>query len=227
MPPYSEALVTMLSPARARLRIVSVSAAWPDATPSAPTPPSRAATRSSKTSVVGIHDPGVDVAELLQPEEPGGVVGVVEDVARGGVDRDCASLRRGVDVLAGMDGQGFAAEGGGVLVGHGFLRWTAPPVRRQVRCETGPGEPWGEGCGVGRLPVVSSGETKNRGSCLETAAPGPILGPAALLGEPEPQTPSSALRGRPGMDIMEPRRHEAWREFSPWREVLAFIGREA
>jgi hypothetical protein len=29
------------------------------------------------------------------------------------------------------------------------------------------------------------------------------------------------------MDIIEPRRLEAWREFSWWREVLAFIGREA
>jgi hypothetical protein len=29
------------------------------------------------------------------------------------------------------------------------------------------------------------------------------------------------------MDIMEPRRHEALREFSRWCEVLAFIGREA
>ncbi len=40
----------------------------------------------------------------------------------------------------------------------------------------------------------------------------------------ELQTPSSALRGRPGMDIMEPRRLEAWREFSRRLKVLAFIG---
>ena len=43
----------MLSPAPARLRIVSVSAAWPLASPSAPTPPSSAAIRSSNTPVVG------------------------------------------------------------------------------------------------------------------------------------------------------------------------------
>ena len=73
-----------------------------------------------------VHDPGVDVAELLQPEEPGGVVGVVEDVARRGVDRDGAGLGRGVDALAGVDGEGFAAEGGCVLVGHGVLLGTAP-----------------------------------------------------------------------------------------------------
>jgi hypothetical protein len=90
-----------------------------------------------------------------------------------------------------------------------------------------PGEPWGEGGGFRRLSVVSSGETKNRGSCEESAAPGPILGPASLLGEPGPQTPSSALRGRQGIDIIELRRHEAMREFSLRLKSKAFIGREA
>ncbi len=64
----------------------------------------------------GVHDPGVDVAELLQAEEAGGVVGVVEDVAGGGVDRDRAGLGRGIDVLAGVDGEGFATVSGCVLV---------------------------------------------------------------------------------------------------------------
>jgi len=58
---------------------------------------------------------------------------------------------------------------------------------------------------------------------LESAAPGPILGPATLLGEPEPQTPSSALRGRRDMDIMELRRLEALREFSRRLKTWAFI----
>ena len=43
----------MLSPDRARLRIVAVSAAWPEAKARAPTPPSSAATRASKTPFVG------------------------------------------------------------------------------------------------------------------------------------------------------------------------------
>ena len=51
--PYRLDDETMLSPVPARLRMVSVSAAWPLARPSAPTPPSSAATRSSKTPVVG------------------------------------------------------------------------------------------------------------------------------------------------------------------------------
>ena len=61
---------------------------------------------------------------------------------------------------------------------------------------------------------------------VESAAPGPIFGPATLLGEPEPQTPSSALRGRQGMDIIEQRRLVALREFS-WRlKGWVFIGCE-
>jgi len=58
---------------------------------------------------------------------------------------------------------------------------------------------------------------------VETAAPGPILGPATLLGEPEPQTPSSALRGRRVMAIMELRRLVALREFSRRLKVWAVI----
>ena len=34
----------------------------------------------------GVHDAGVDVAEFLEPEQAGAVVGVIEHVARGGVD---------------------------------------------------------------------------------------------------------------------------------------------
>jgi hypothetical protein len=44
---------TIVSPARARFRIASVSAAWPLEVATAATPPSSAATRFSKTSVVG------------------------------------------------------------------------------------------------------------------------------------------------------------------------------
>ena len=58
---------------------------------------------------------------------------------------------------------------------------------------------------------------------LWNRGPGTDPWPAALR-LARPQTPSSALRGRPGMDIMEPRRLEYLREFS-WRlKVLAFIG---
>ncbi len=68
----------------------------------------------------GVHDAGVDVAELLQAEEAGGVVGVVEDVGGGLVDGDGAGVGGGVDDLAGVEGEGgkLLRRGGG-LVGHG------------------------------------------------------------------------------------------------------------
>ena len=50
-----------------------------------------------------VHDPGVDVAELLQGEEVRGVVGVVEDVRRGLVDRQRPGSGGGVRLLAGVD----------------------------------------------------------------------------------------------------------------------------
>jgi len=60
-------------------------------------------------------------------------------------------------------------------------------------------------------------------SFKETAAPGPILSSVARPCA-EPQTPSSALRGRQGMDIIEPRRAEALREFSRRLKWKVFIG---
>jgi hypothetical protein len=100
----------MLSPARARLRIVRVSAAWPEATPEG-----RHAALERGDALLEdvrgrVHDPGVDVAEFLEPEEAGGVGGVVEDVARRGVDRDGAGVRRGIRLLAGVEGEGFVCK---------------------------------------------------------------------------------------------------------------------
>ena len=60
-----------------------------------------------------VHDPGVDVPEFLEAEEPGRMRGVVEDVGRRGVDRDGAGVGRRVGLLAGMEGAGLGAEGGG------------------------------------------------------------------------------------------------------------------
>ena len=53
-----------------------------------------------------VHDAGVDVAELLQREQPGGMVGIVEDVGGGLVDGDGARLGGGIGRLAAMHGQG-------------------------------------------------------------------------------------------------------------------------
>ena len=66
--------------------------------------------------VGGVHDPGVDVAELLQAEEAGGMVGIVEDVAGCGVDRNRSGLGGGIDHLTCVDGEGFAMKGGRILI---------------------------------------------------------------------------------------------------------------
>ena len=52
-----------------------------------------------------VHDPGVDVAELLQAKQRGGMVDIVEDEGRGLVDRRRPGARGGVGLRAGMDGQ--------------------------------------------------------------------------------------------------------------------------
>ncbi|MCY1232589.1 hypothetical protein D9M72_450890 [compost metagenome] len=58
----------------------------------------------------GVADPGVDVAVLLQGEEVGGVLGVLEDEGRGLVDRDGPRAVLGVGCAAGVQGAGAEAE---------------------------------------------------------------------------------------------------------------------
>ena len=53
MPPYRLLALTTWSPAPAMLRMLKVTAAEPELKARAPTPPSSAATRFSKTSLVG------------------------------------------------------------------------------------------------------------------------------------------------------------------------------
>ena len=62
----------------------------------------------------GVHDPGVDVAQLLQAEEGGGVGGVPEGVAGGLVDGHGPGPGGGVGHGTGMDLAGFESP-----VGHG------------------------------------------------------------------------------------------------------------
>ena len=53
--------------------------------------------------IVGrIHDPRIDVAELLKPEKPCGVVYVVEGEAGGGVNRHSSGMRKRIGCVAGM-----------------------------------------------------------------------------------------------------------------------------
>ena len=52
-----------------------------------------------------VHDAGIDVAEFLQAEEPGGVIGILKDVRRGLVDGDGAGSGGGVRFLTGVHGK--------------------------------------------------------------------------------------------------------------------------
>ena len=87
----------------------AVIAAWPLENASPAAPPSRAASRFSSTSVGGVHQAGVDVAELPQAEQICRVLGVVEHVAGGRVDRHGASRRGGIGHLTGVQRQGAKA----------------------------------------------------------------------------------------------------------------------
>ena len=54
VPPYRERLETMCSPAEQMVATARCMAAWPLAVAMAPTPPSKAAMRSSSTALVGL-----------------------------------------------------------------------------------------------------------------------------------------------------------------------------
>ena len=69
----------------------------------------------------GVHDAGVDVAEALQVEQSGGVVGVLEDVRRGLVDRHGAGAGFGIGPLSGVQGAGAESVDAIVFVWHSFL----------------------------------------------------------------------------------------------------------
>ena len=68
-----------------------------------------------------VHDPRVDVAELGQPEQGRGVVGVAEGVRGGLVDRGGAGAGGRVGGGSGVHLLGLEGPGSG-RVGHGLLQ---------------------------------------------------------------------------------------------------------
>ncbi len=90
------------SPAAASVVITSVSAAWPGSRCQR-----RYAAFEGRNALLkdvgrGVHDARVDVAELLQGEEPPGMVGIVKDIRGGLVNRHGAGARSGVGDLTGV-----------------------------------------------------------------------------------------------------------------------------
>ena len=58
-----------------------------------------------KNIVSRVHDAAVDIAELLQAEQGGGVIGIFKHVGSRLVDGHGARSRRGIDSLAGVNGE--------------------------------------------------------------------------------------------------------------------------
>jgi hypothetical protein len=57
-----------------------------------------------------IHDPGVDIPELLKAEQCGGVIGAVENVGCGLINRHCPGVRCGIRRVPGMKGARIETE---------------------------------------------------------------------------------------------------------------------
>ncbi len=122
----------MLSPVPARLRIVRVSAAWPDAEPERAHAAFERRDALLEDARRRIHDPGVDVAEFLEPEETRRVSRVVEDVARRGIDRHGPRVGRRIGLLPGVQRQRLGVERGrlGLVAVRAVLvvRHLVPPM---------------------------------------------------------------------------------------------------
>ena len=80
-------------------------AAWPDATASAPVPPSMRGDALLENVGGRVHQARVDVAEFLQGEQIRGVVGALEDVGGRLVNRHGARAGGRIGDLAGVQRQ--------------------------------------------------------------------------------------------------------------------------
>jgi len=131
----------------------------------------------------GVHDPGVDVAELFEREEPAGVRRVVEDVARGRVDRNGPGVRRRIRYLAGVKGEclraGRASSGIECHVGCSSGGWSAKWMSSASRgpAQRGAGSIADPVGGRRRRRVVSEERKSRRSDAVGSAAPGPIWVP--------------------------------------------------
>ena len=96
-----------MSPARARFWIAKAEAAWPLASASAATPPFERGDALLEHVGGRVHDPGVDVAELLEREQVGGVLGALELIGGGLVDRHRDGAGRRIGAPTGVKRESF------------------------------------------------------------------------------------------------------------------------
>ena len=122
-----------------------------------------------------VADARVDVAEGFEAEQRRGVIGIIEDVGRGLVDRRDAGAGRGIGGGAGVDGERGKA-GGRVLRGHADL-----PSRAEMRLLHK------------RVPQPAS----QRGSRAVRAAPKPEPAAVATAIYPHAASPQTVCAGNP------------------------------
>ena len=126
-----------------------------------------------------VHDPGVDVAGLGQAEQRGGVLGAVERVGRGLVDRQRPCVGRAVGALPGVDLLGLErpVRGRVFCSAHGWLvslkrgmtsgRWSLRAAASQMTKAgsqrfKGNGTSWASASG---FPVYSGGPFRRTRAC--------------------------------------------------------------
>jgi hypothetical protein len=95
----------MLRPGAISGKSAMICAAWPDEQQTAPAPPSSAAMRFWSAADGRVGQAGIDVADFLQAEERGGMVGVAEDISGGLIDRHLACAGGRIGLGACVNGQ--------------------------------------------------------------------------------------------------------------------------
>ena len=198
----------MWSPALARLRIAKVSAAWPGGQEQRGDAALERGDALLDDVLRRVHDPGVDVARLGQAEQRGGVLGVVEGVRRGLVDRQRPGVGGAVGRLAGVDLLGLERP---VAVGSRFrCSWDSPGV--MGRC----------GSDASRFSDSDTGPPHQ--SCLwGPVHDGPALAvqPVAAATQPghhpgHPTAVGGLPASKPGLDAGTHDRQEAYRTRRGW-----------
>ena len=121
-----------------------VSAAWPELTTSAPgrptavvTPPSRLLQAGLERTLGGVHDAGVDVADLGQREQVLRVRGVAELEARGLVDRHRPGAGGRVGLAADVDLTCLETPGVAHRCGHLHPQFPTQSSRNFLRSAVG------------------------------------------------------------------------------------------
>ena len=131
----------MWSPASAMLRIASVSADWPDGDQQRADAALQGGDAVLDDRLGRVHDPGVDVAELLQREQLAAVLGGVEGVRRRLVDRQ----RPGAWWWG--PGSGRRGSGGSRRTMRSLMRHSWDVGGRPGRGRSGDGDGTGGRCG--------------------------------------------------------------------------------